>query len=170
VIRTVAAPPLTAELEAQLLEVWLATTNAGGAVGLLAPADAESAREVAQRTWQRVRSGDDALVVLYDTSIPLGWVTLAASASPLEQHWRTVRRLQVHPAHQGHGYGGQLLDAAEEHARELGLEALHLTVRGGTGTERFYLRRGYELVGVIPAALRVAPGDVRDQLYLVKSL
>lgn len=169
-LRTEVDPPLLAALREQLLEIWVDTTNAGGALGLLEPADARSAAPVAEATWRRIESGRDALVVLREDEAPVGWVVLSSNASPLEQHWRTVRRLQVRPSRQGRGYGGALLRAAEDHARRLGLEALHLTVRGGTGTERFYERHGYAVVGTIPRALRVAPGDDRDQLYLVKPL
>lgn len=163
-------PPLTRELRARLLEIWVDTTNAGGALGLPEPADAVTAAPVAEATWPRFESGTDALVVLYDGDLPIGWVGLGANSSPLEQHWRTVRRLQVLPAYQGNRYGEQLLLAAEDHARALGLEALHLTVRGKTGTERFYEKLGYSVVGVLPNALKIRPDDVRDQLYLVKEL
>jgi GNAT superfamily N-acetyltransferase len=169
-VRTEVAHRVTPELCARLLEIWVETTNAGGALGLMEPADAVTAAPIADATWARVAAGQDALVVLYDGDVPIGWVSLAANASPLEQHWRTVRRLQVHPSYQGKGYGEQLLLAAEDHARGLGLEALHLTVRGKTGTERFYEKLGYAVVGVLPNALRVAPGDDRDQLYLTKDL
>lgn len=64
------------------------------------------------------------------------------------------------------GIGTALLHAVHDAARRLGLEQLHLTARGGTGTEEFYLRQGYELVARIPEAIRVAPGDDRDELYL----
>jgi GNAT superfamily N-acetyltransferase len=170
-VTTVVDPLLTPELRDRLLAIWVETTNAGGALGLLEPADPVSAAPVAEPTWERFAAGQDALVVLYDDDgLPIGWVALAANASPLEQHWRTVRRLQVLPSYQGKGYGGTLLLAAEDHARELGLEALHLTVRGKTGTERFYEKLGYSVVGVLPNALRLSEDDVRDQLYLVKAL
>jgi GNAT superfamily N-acetyltransferase len=163
-------PPLTPELTDRLLAIWVETTNAGGALGLLEPADPATAAAVAEPTWARFAAGQDALVVLYEDELPIGWVGLAANASPLEQHWRTVRRLQVLPTYQGKGYGERLLVAAEDHARRLGLEALHLTVRGKTGTERFYEKLGYSVVGVLPNALRLSADDVRDQLYLVKQL
>ena len=51
-------------------------------------------------------------------------------------------------------------------ARELGLEALLVTVRDGRGTDVFYRRLGYTEVGRIPGAIRVAPGDDRDEIYL----
>ena len=43
---------------------------------------------------------------------------------------------------------------------------MQLTVRGGTGTEAFYTRLGYREVGRLPGALRVAPGDDRDEIIM----
>ena len=43
---------------------------------------------------------------------------------------------------------------------------IYATVRGGTGTEKFYERLGYQQVGRIPGALRVGPGDDRDEYLL----
>jgi ribosomal protein S11 len=51
-------------------------------------------------------------------------------------------------------------------ARKLGLEALQVTVRGGTGREAFYQRLGYREVGRLPGALRVDAGDDRDEIVL----
>jgi len=54
--------------------------------------------------------------------------------------------------------------------RTLGLEHLQLTVRGGTGLESFYERFGYVVVGRHPGAVRVAPGDDRDEVMMVARL
>jgi hypothetical protein len=40
-------------------------------------------------------------------------------------------------------------------------------VRGGEGLERFYERLGYTIVGRHPGAVRVAPGDDRDEIMLI---
>jgi catechol-2,3-dioxygenase len=47
------------------------------------------------------------------------------------------------------------------------LERLQLTVRRGEGLERFYERFGYAVVGSRPRAVRVAPGDDRDEVLMV---
>ena len=47
----------------------------------------------------------------------------------------------------------------------IGLEALTLMTRSGTGAERFYKRCGYREVGRIPGAIRVRPGDDRDEVH-----
>jgi len=67
--------------------------------------------------------------------------------------------LWVRPELQGHGAGRLLLEGLHRTARSLGLEQLQLTVRGGTGVERFYERFGYAVVGSHPGAVRLAPGD-----------
>jgi catechol-2,3-dioxygenase len=46
---------------------------------------------------------------------------------------------------------------------------LHLAVRGGTGLERFYARLGWREIGRWPGALRLAPGDDRDEILMVLS-
>jgi len=88
----------------------------------------------------------------------------------LAEQWRSVKRLMVHPSAQGKGYGLALLREAEAVARRLGWEALHLTVREGTGLERFYRAHGYREVGRLPGALRVGPGDDRDETHFWRSL
>jgi GNAT superfamily N-acetyltransferase len=81
----------------------------------------------------------------------------------LMKHWLWLYTVMVHPRHQGKGYGRDLLAAAADAARTLdGIEAIRLTCRGGIGLERFYGSCGYKEVGRIPDAIRVAPGDDRD--------
>lgn len=54
--------------------------------------------------------------------------------------------------------------------RDLGLEHLHLSVRGGEGLEGFYARFGYRVVGTHPGAVRLGPTDTRDEVFLVADL
>lgn len=159
-------PVLTAELRTAMVEIWVAATNAGGALGLVAPTSAEAAEVLAGPTWRRLQDGVDDLVVGRLGDRVVGWLVLESRSGPLSPHWRTLKRLQVHPDVQGRGFGAVLLAAASDAAREIGLDALHLTVRGGTGTERFYAARGYREVGRLPNALRLGPGDDRDEIHM----
>jgi GNAT superfamily N-acetyltransferase len=72
----------------------------------------------------------------------------------------------VTPHGQGRGLGSTLMREAERVGRAMGLAALHVTVRGGTGTEKFYERLGYAEVGRLPGALRVGPDDDRDEIFM----
>jgi hypothetical protein len=81
----------------------------------------------------------------------LGWVALARTPSRLVGHWATVHHLQTHPSHRGRGVGSALMRRLHHLAREeLGLEQLHLAVRGGMGLEGFYARLGWREIGRWP--------------------
>jgi GNAT superfamily N-acetyltransferase len=89
----------------------------------------------------------------------------------LMTHWVWLYTVMVHPRHQGKGYGRDLLAAAADAARGFeGVEAIRLTCRGGLGLERFYGSCGYKEVGRVPGAIRVAPGDDRDDITMLLPL
>jgi GNAT superfamily N-acetyltransferase len=159
-------------LRAQLLDTWVRVTDAGGAVGFTAPADPDEVAATLDSALRRVAGGRDTLGVLRrgpgGPAVGMGF--LVVSQSELRRHWRTVLRVMVAPELQGVGAGQTLLEGLHELARGLGTEHLVLSVRGGTGTERFYERFGYEQLGRHPAAIRLAPGDDRDELLLYKHL
>lgn len=164
-------PELTPELTRQLDEIWLAVGNAGGSVGTPCPVTIQDVRGLSEKAFRSVSEGDDHLVVAYLDGDPVGFGFLTHSPGALFIHWATVKRLQVHPDLQGRGIGSALMQAITTSARdELGLEQLQLTVRDKTGTESFYERFGYQVVGRIPGAIRVAPGDDRDMIYMATRL
>lgn len=161
-------PELTPELVDRLEEIWLAVGNAGGSVGTPCPATRADVKHLSEKAFRSVKEGDDHVVVAYLDSEPVGFGFLTHNPGTLFTHWAMVKRLQVRPDLQGRGIGSALIEAITKAARDrLGLEQLQLTVRGKTGTETFYERFGYEVVGRIPDAIRVAPGDDRDMIYMV---
>jgi GNAT superfamily N-acetyltransferase len=150
--------------------MWVAVTDAGGAVGFTAPADREAVARTLRGQLKRVHDGRDALGVLRHDGQAVGMGFLVEGASPLRRHWRTMLRVMVHPELQGVGAGRMLLEGLHGIARDLGLEQLLLSVRGGTGTERFYERFGYVEIGRHPAAIRISPGDDRDEIVMLLTL
>ncbi len=75
--------------------------------------------------------------------------------------------MQTHPKVQGQGYGTALVQEARRVAREeMGLEQLRLAARAGVGLEDFYGRLGWREIGRWPGALRLAPGDDRDEILM----
>jgi GNAT superfamily N-acetyltransferase len=163
-------PQLDDTLARLLTEIWTDVSNAGGAVGFAPPVTFEDVEPLAHKTFGRVKAGDDHLVVAFSGEVPVGFLFLERRPGKLFRHWATIKRLQVHPSQQRRGIGAELLEAAHAFARDLGLEDLHLTVRGATGTETFYERHGYELKARLPNVIRVAPDDTRDELYMIKKL
>ena len=163
-------PPLEPALVERVAEIWLDVTNAGGAVGAAAPAKHEDLKPVRDDALGRVKAGKDHMVVALLDEQVVGFGFLTFRPGPLFRHWATVKRLQVHPDLQGRGIGGALLAEMTGVARSLGLEQLHLTVRGGTGREAFYERYGYKVMARVPDVIRVAPDDTREEIYMVARL
>ena len=154
------------QLRRDLLSTWVQVTDAGGAVGFVAPADPAIIGETLDRALAGVTVGRDALGVLRHGSTAVGMGLLVSERHALRRHWRKVLRVMVAPDLQGIGAGGLLLEGLHAMGRDLGLEHLALSVRGGTGTERFYERFGYVEFGRHPNAIRIAPGDDRDEILL----
>jgi GNAT superfamily N-acetyltransferase len=154
------------ELRAQLLDCWTDVSNAGGAVGFVPPVTAEEVAPVLDAVVDRVRQGREVVALLRVDGAVAGFAVLSLSLSPLRRHWATVLRVQVHPSRQGQGLGRVLMTGVHDIARARGMEFLHLTVRGGTGIEAFYEGLGYQQFGRMPGAIRVAPGDDRDEIHL----
>jgi GNAT superfamily N-acetyltransferase len=154
------------ELRERLLACWTDVSNAGGAVGFVPPVTVEEVAPALDALLGRVAQGRERVIVLRVDDEVAGWAVLSLSVSPLRRHWATVLRVQVHPSRQGQGLGRVLMAGVHDIARQRGLEFLHLTARGGTGLERFYKGLGYTEFGRMPGAIRVAPGDDREEIHL----
>ncbi|MGX6605945.1 N-acetyltransferase family protein [Micromonosporaceae bacterium Da 78-11] len=159
-------PPLTDDLRARVVALWVEVTNAGGAVGFVAPTDADEVRPVAEAAFAGVADGFDRLLIGVDAGVLVALLFVTDNRFKLKDHWRVLKRVMVSPGSQGRGRGRALMVEAERVGRKLGLAALQVTVRGGAGIERFYAGLGYREVGRVPAALRVAPGDDRDEILM----
>jgi GNAT superfamily N-acetyltransferase len=157
-------------LRQQLLTCWTDVTNAGGAVGFVPPVTEDDVAPVLDRLLEGVRSGRDVLAVLDVDGATAGFAALVGWSSPLRRHWATVLRVQIHPSYQGQGLGRLLMEGVHDIARGRGLEFVHLGARSGTGVDAFYRGLGYAEVGRVPGAIRVAPGDDREEILLVRRL
>ncbi|HEX6522589.1 MAG TPA: GNAT family N-acetyltransferase [Streptosporangiaceae bacterium] len=153
----------------ELTACWIAVTNAGGAAGFPFPpvgpdqvtpaVDALTASLDPQRSRVLLARVNGALA---------GWVGLSREPSPLIGHWGTVSHLQAHLTHRNQGIGSALMRRLRQVARdEMGLEQLHLAVRGGMGLEDYYARLGWTVTGRWPGKLRLAPDDTRDEILMI---
>ncbi|MEV7420577.1 GNAT family N-acetyltransferase [Streptomyces sp. NPDC089919] len=165
-------PAVDRALHEGLLELWVEVTNAGGAVGFVAPVTADEVRPALITQLAAVAAGRMRLLVGRDGAgrvLAAGF--LAPNAHHLQTHWLWAYTVMVHPARQGRGEGRALMSALADAARTLGgIEAIRLSCRGGLGLERFYTTCGYTEVGRVPGAIRVAPGDDRDDIAMLLRL
>ena len=153
-------------LRGELLACWTDVSNAGGAVGFVPPVTTDDVEPVLAHLLEGVDSGRDVLAVLTVDGVTAGWASIVGSSAPLRRHWATVLRVQVHPSRQGGGLGKALMRGVHDIARERGYEFLYLTARGGTGVDGFYRGLGYSEIGRLPGAMRLAPGDDRDEILM----
>jgi GNAT superfamily N-acetyltransferase len=159
-------PPLTADLRDRIIALWPDVTNAGGAVGFVAPVTTADVRVVAEQAFAGVVDGHDRLLLGFDQDRLVALAFLTDNRFVLKAHWRVLKRVMVTPGSQGRGYGAALMRESARVAREMGLVGLQVTVRGGHGLEGFYASLGYREVGRLPGGLRVAPGDDRDEILM----
>jgi GNAT superfamily N-acetyltransferase len=159
------------EVRAEIEQLWFDVSEAGGAVGFVPPVERHEVADALAAALGLVERGNRLLGVLHVDDRLAGFGFLSRrSDRPLVRHWATVLAVQVHPRHQGQGLGRLLMEGLHDLALEAGLEFLHLTYRDGTGLGDFYAGLGYHESGRIPGALRVAPGDDRDEVLMVCDL
>ncbi|MEU1008302.1 GNAT family N-acetyltransferase [Streptomyces sp. NPDC005890] len=165
-------PAITPTLRDGILDLWTDVTNAGGAVGFVPPVTREEIRPELVRHFVQMVEGRTRLLVGQDeTGEVAATAFLTHNTHRLMTHWVWLYTVMVHPRHQGRGYGRDLLAAAADAARGIeGVQAIRLTCRGGHGLERFYASCGYKEVGRVPDAIRAAPGDDRDEVFMLLPL
>ncbi|MFE4591902.1 GNAT family N-acetyltransferase [Streptomyces laurentii] len=168
-------PAIDPALRDGVLALWADVSNAGGAVGYIPPVTPEEIRPALLRHLLAMEEGGTRLLVGRDEDGAIAATAFFTyNSHPLMTHWVWLYTVMVHPRHQGKGYGIDLLAAAERAARTgegfEHIESIRLTCRGGLGLEHFYARAGYKEVGRVPAAIRVAPGDDRDEIFMLLPL
>ncbi|MBO1337780.1 GNAT family N-acetyltransferase [Streptomyces sp. VRA16 Mangrove soil] len=165
-------PSVTPALRDGALALWADVSNAGGAVGFVPPVTPDDIRPELVKHFARMAEGGTRLLVgRTEDGAVAATAFLTYNPHRLMKHHLWLYTVMVHPAHQGKGYGRALMAAAQEAARGFdGIEALRLTCRGGTGADTFYAACGYKEVGRVPGAIRVAPGDDRDDIHMMLPL
>jgi GNAT superfamily N-acetyltransferase len=159
-------PEPTRELWQGICRLWVDVSNAGGAVGFVPPVTVDDVRPKLEQHFAGVAARRLRLLVGTSGGRLAATAFVGLNSHALMGHWAWLYTVMVDPALQGRGYGAALMREAEEFCCDLGLEALRLTCRGGLGLERFYESLGYKEVGRVPAAIRVALGDDRDDVIM----
>jgi GNAT superfamily N-acetyltransferase len=160
---------VSAGVRRDIIDCWITVSNAGGAAGFpFPPVDASIVAPVADGLIAGLNPAASRLLVARAGDDLAGWVHLRRHRAPVIAHWGTINHLQTLPAFRGLGVGSALMMSARQIARqEMGLEQLHLAARGGIGLECFYVKLGWQEIGRWPGALRLAPGDDRDEILMI---
>ncbi|MFF0213714.1 GNAT family N-acetyltransferase [Streptomyces vinaceus] len=164
-------PQIDPALHEALLDLWTDASNAGGAVGFVPPVVRDDIRPQLIKQLGMIADGQMRLLVGHDEDGLAAVAFLGLNRQALMGHWIWLYTVMVHPDRQGRGHGRRLMAAAADCARAMdGVEAIRLSCRGGMGLEDFYAACGYKEVGRVPGAIRVAPGDDRDDITMLLPL
>ncbi|MFJ3903173.1 GNAT family N-acetyltransferase [Streptomyces sp. NPDC090025] len=168
-------PAIDPALRDGVLALWADVSNAGGSVGFTPPVTPDEIRPSLLKHLVGMAEGGTRLLVGRDAAGEIAATAFFTyNTHQLMTHWVWLYTVMVHPRHQGKGYGRELMAAVEDAARTAEgfghIEAIRLTCRGGTGVDAFYARAGYKEVGRVPAAIRVSPGDDRDDIIMLLPL
>ncbi|MGW0366366.1 N-acetyltransferase family protein [Streptomyces sp. NPDC002990] len=165
-------PVIDPALRDGITDLWTDVSNAGGAVGFVPPVTADDIRPELLAHLAAMAEGRRRLVVGREAGGRVAAAAfLALNTHRLQLHWVWAYTVMVHPADQGKGYGRELMEAVADAARTMdGIQAIRLACRGGLGLEDFYASCGYKEVGRVPDAIRVAPGDDRDDITMLLPL
>ncbi|MFB6563278.1 GNAT family N-acetyltransferase [Streptomyces sp. NPDC056400] len=165
-------PVVDPSLREGCLALWADVSNAGGAVGFVPPVTPDDIRPSLDKHLVGVADGSCRLLVGHDGDGAVAATAfLTLNTHRLQLHWLWAYTVMVHPRHQGKGHGRALMARVETAARSIeGIDAIRLGCRGGLGLEHFYASCGYKEVGRVPGAVRVAPGDDRDDITMLLPL
>lgn len=156
----------------QVLDLWMRTNDAGGAVGFL-PGAPRAEVEIALGGHEASMRTGHGVAVLLRSAVDgrvLGVGFIERGQNPLLDHKRSVGRVMTDPDLRGRNLGRLLMAGIHRVARTVGAEILTLDVRSGTGTTGFYEACGYHECGRVLGAIRVAPGDERDDIRMTRRL
>ena len=144
--------------------------ESGAAVSFLAPLETEEA----EAWWRKAFAAADLraiFLVAREEGRIVGTVQLHPAWAPNQPHRVELVKLLVHRGNQRTGLGTQLMEAAEETARQAGFTLLTLDAKRGTPAERLYRRMGWTHAGTIPRyALDTDAKTPHDAVLFYKEL
>jgi GNAT superfamily N-acetyltransferase len=156
------------ELDGALLEESIElithTVNDGASIGFLAPLERAEARQY----WaQVIEPGVRMWGALYEGKL-IGSIQLHLVMKANGLHRAEVAKLMVHPSYRRHGIARQLLQAAEDAAKEAGRTLLVLDTREGDPSNELYLSAGYIEAGRIPSFAKSSDGNYHGTVLYYK--
>lgn len=97
--------------------------------------------------------GKGAQLVAVSGGVVIGTATVTRKAHPLEAHRAELTSLVVHPDYQRRGIARRLVEESKTYAKNMGIEILEISCRGGEAAETVYRRLGFIEWGRLPRGL-----------------
>mgnify|MGYP000844819965 CR=1 FL=1 len=154
---------------AELTHVLQGCVADGASVGFI---DAEDS-EVMTRFWQQriisITGGDSELIVARQQGRIVATVMINSSGMPNGRHRAEISKLLVHPQARRQGIARELMQRAEQRARERVKTLLVLDTRSGDVASDLYRSLGWQVAGSIPFYAESTAGvlDATTVMYKV---
>lgn len=161
---------VTEEQVRQLAGVLVDCVEGGASVSFLLPMTHAKAEGFWRQVADGVSAGERILIVAGDGEGLVGTVQVILDLPENQPHRGDVAKMLVHRRGRRRGIGLQLLQAAEQAAKEAGRTLLVLDTVTGSDGDRLYSRNGWERVGEIPRYALWPDGKPCPTTYYYKSL
>jgi GNAT superfamily N-acetyltransferase len=149
--------------------VLLDCVEGGASVSFMQPFTIDRALAFWRDAADGVARGERALLVAEDEWGIAGTVQLVLAQAENQPHRADVVKLLVHRRARRRGLAAQLMQAADDAARDCGKSLLVLDTASDEA-ERVYLKQGWQRVGVIPGYALLPQGGFCDTTYLYRVL
>ena len=155
-----------AETDIEALADVLIDCVAGGAsVSFMHPLSLEKARAFWRGIADDAAQGRRALLIAEDTEGRIAGTVHLVLAQPENQpHRADLSKMLVHRRARRHGLGDQLMQAAEQLARDCGKTLLVLDT-ASDDAERLYQRNGWQRFGAVPGYALWPGGGLCDAVF-----
>jgi GNAT superfamily N-acetyltransferase len=154
----------------ELAQLLLDAHDSNMALGLVAPLESEHAREVWIETAAKLDPARRVLLAARAGGRVVGTVQVVRAEAENGAHRAEVQRLAVLDAFRGQGLGRQLLEAAVERGRAMGLRLLWLTTHADSGSDRFYAAVGWSRLGSLPSYSARPDGTLAGGAFYYREL
>ncbi len=155
----------------RVVDLWMRVNEAGGAVGFVRDATRADVEEEMERRALALQSGAlKGVALMSPVGDLLGIGFLRRPTTSLTAQVRNVEAVMVEPERRGLSLGRHLMGGIHRVARDEGVEILTLDYRDGLGLGDFYEGVGYSEVGRFPRLIRVAEGDDRDGVAMMRRI
>lgn len=155
----------------RVVDLWTRVNEAGGAVGFVRDATRADVEQEMERRALALQSGAlTGVALMSPVGDLLGIGFLRRPTTSLMAHVRNVEAVMVEPEQRGLSLGRHLMAGIHRVAREQGVEVLTLDYRDGLGLGDFYESVGYSEVGRFVGLIRVAEGDDRDGVAMMRRI
>lgn len=150
----------------ELSELLIQVVEDGASIGFLPPLSQSEARVY----WQNVINPDVILFVAIQNDEIAGSIQLHLCSKQNGTHRAEIAKLMTHPNYRRHGIGRQLMQQAEERAKQEGRSLLVLDTREGDPSNLLYASMGYTQAGRIPHYAQSASGELHATIFYYKHL